>query len=77
MDIELAQALEENAEQKEIVTGYKRTMQRLRDLGLPTFMSVKETICKLTEAKEIIRDFLNRSDKTAERAEKFLKECEK
>ena len=32
---------------------------------------------QIEEAKDIIRDFLNRSDKTAERAEKFLSEVEK
>ena len=49
---------QENAELKEINEGYCRSRDRLVSIGLPTFMSCKETVNKLKEAKDLIRNLL-------------------
>lgn len=48
----------ENKELKEINEGYCRSRDRLASIGLPTFMSCKETVNKLKEAKDLIRNLL-------------------
>lgn len=79
---------EENKELKAINEGYCRSRDRLASIGLPTFMSCKETVNKLKEAKEIIKrlmDIINHDLKCfdtmagldiKQKAEQFLKECE-
>ena len=54
----IAKLEKENADLKEINEGYCRSRDRLASIGLPTFMSCKETVNKLKEAKEIIRNLL-------------------
>lgn len=49
---------QENAELKAINEGYCRSRDRLASIGLPTFMSCKETVNKLKEAKDLIRNLL-------------------
>lgn len=71
---------QENAELKEINEGYCRSRDRLASIGLPTFMSCKETVNKLKEAKDLIRNLLrvtygegwNYSLDVKVRAEEFL-----
>lgn len=84
MDIELAQALAENEQlRKEVfslkadIADLKKECEYQRNGWLNACTTSTLQIEKLNEAKSIIRDFLNRSDKTAERAEKFLSEVEK
>lgn len=75
---------QENAELKAINEGYCRSRDRLASIGLPTFMSCKETVNKLKEAKDLIRNLLrvtygegwNYSLDVKVKAEDFLKECE-
>ena len=81
--IKIKELEKENAELKEINEGYCRNRDRLASIGLPTFMSCKETVNKLKEAKEIIRNLLrvtygegwNYSLDVKVKAEQFLQEC--
>lgn len=54
----IAELKKENAELKAINEGYCRSRDRLASIGLPTFMSCKETVDKLKEAKDLIRNLL-------------------
>lgn len=69
---------QENAELKEINEGYCKSRDRLVSIGLPTFMSCKETVNKLKEAKEIIKQFLNDypviTKELLDKLEQFIKE---
>ena len=56
--IKIKELEKENAELKEINEGYCRNIDRLVSIGLPTFMSCKETVNKLKEAKDLIRNLL-------------------
>lgn len=54
----IAELKKENKELKAINEGYCRSRDRLASIGLPTFMSCKETVNKLKEAKDLIRNLL-------------------
>ena len=56
--IKIKELEKENAELKEINEGYCRNRDRLVSIGLPTFMSCKEIVNKLKEAKDLIRNLL-------------------
>ena len=56
--IKIKELEKENAELKAINEGYCRSRDRLASIGLPTFMSCKETVNKLKEAKDLIRNLL-------------------
>lgn len=54
----IAELKKENAELKAINEGYCRSRDRLASIGLPTFMTCKETVNKLKAAKDLIRNLL-------------------
>lgn len=59
----IAELEKENAELKAINEGYCRSRDRLASIGLPTFMSCKETVNKLKEAKELVEKYRQAVDK--------------